>query len=254
MTASNVEPDTTAAAISISIGGAPAHFSKITRRRLFEEVCDRIRAKLARGEYRPGDKLPAERELAAEFGVGRPAVREALCALENAGILTLKGGAFVRQADPDTVTQSIHDLMNLGHISLHALMEARIVLTDSVLKMACERGTAQEFDAIEHSIDVSERLEAYGALDERLSAGTEFFRLIAVAAHNDALLLLVDSLTVIVHRVVRQVRPQTTALIPLRRQILSAMREHDAETAQSVLHDFFKQVEAEFLLAANTSK
>ncbi|MDB5827320.1 MAG: uncharacterized protein JWQ73_1540 [Variovorax sp.] len=253
MTASNVDTDTAARAPAITVAVAPAQFSKITRRRLFEEVCDRIRAKLARGEYRPGDKLPAERELAAEFGVGRPAVREALRALENAGLLTLKGGAFVREADPDTVTQSIHDLMNLGHISLDALMEARIVLTDSVLKMACERGTAQEFDAIERSIDVSERLELYGALDERLSAGTEFFRLIAVAAHNDALLLLVDSLTVIVRRVVRQVRPQTTALIPLRRQILAAMRRHDARAAQAVLHDFFKQVQAEFLLAAKAS-
>jgi GntR family transcriptional repressor for pyruvate dehydrogenase complex len=231
----------------------PPQFSKITRRRLFEEICDRIRAKLARGEYRPGDKLPPERELAIEFGVGRPAVREALRTLENAGILTLrtglKGGAFVREADPATVTQSIHDLMNLGHISLQALMEARIVLTGSVLRMACERGTEEEFDAVDRSIDISERLELYGELNERLTAGTEYFRLIAVAAHNDALLLLVDSLSVIVRRVVLQVRPQTTALVPLRRQILAAMRARDAATAQALLNDFFAQVQAEFLLA-----
>ena len=202
----------------------------------------------------PGDKLPPERELAIEFGVGRPAVREALRTLENAGILTLrtglKGGAFVREADPATVTQSIHDLMNLGHISLQALMEARIVLTGSVLRMACERGTEEEFDAVDRSIDISERLELYGELNERLTAGTEYFRLIAVAAHNDALLLLVDSLSVIVRRVVLQVRPQTTALVPLRRQILAAMRARDAVTAQALLNDFFAQVQAEFLLAS----
>lgn len=250
MTDSNVDFDAAASDIAI----APAQFSKITRRRLFEEICDRIRAKLARGEYRPGDKLPPERALAAEFGVGRPAVREALRTLENAGILMLKsglkGGAFVREADPATVTQSIHDMINLGHISVDALMEARIVLTDSVLKMACERGTEQQFDAVERSIDTSERLESYGDLDARLSAGTEFFRLIAVAAHNDALLLLVDSLTVIVRRVVRGTRPHTTAMIPLRRRILAAMRKRDAQAAQEALHDFFKQMQVEFLSAA----
>ena len=60
-------------------------FSKVRRRRVFEEICDQIRRKLARGEFRPGDKLPTERELAAEFSVGRPAVREALRTLHYHG-------------------------------------------------------------------------------------------------------------------------------------------------------------------------
>lgn len=225
---------------------APLQFSRIKRRRISEEICDRIRRKLARGEFRPGDKLPSERDLAAEFGVGRPAVREALRLLENSGVLLLKkglkGGAFVREADPDVVTQSIHDLMNLGHISMPALMEARMVLTASVLKLACERGTPEEFDAIEHSIDVSERLEMFGELDERLRAGTDFFHWIALAAHNDALELLVDSLAVIMRRVVLQMRPQTTALIALRRRILAAMRERDVAVAQAALDEFFATI------------
>ena len=144
------------------------------------------------------------------------------------GVLQLKkgvkGGAFVREGDPQIVTQSLHDLMNLGHVSLSALREARIVLTDSVLKMACVRGTKEDFDAIEHSIDLSERLETYGDFNERVIAGTDFFRLIAVAAHNEVLTVLVDSLTAIVRHVVTQVHPPTTAPFHLvdnqRREIL----------------------------------
>lgn len=228
-------------------------FSKVKRRRVFEEICDQIRRKLARGEFRPGDKLPTERELAAEFSVGRPAVREALRTLESSGVLVLKkglkGGAFVREGDPTVVTQSIHDLLNLGHISMQALMEARVVLTASVMKLACERGTTEEFDAIEQSINISERLEIYGELEERLIAGTEFFRLIAVAAHNDALFLLVDSLAVIQRRMVMQVRPQTTAQIELRRSMLAAMRKRDAASAQKYLDEFFTIVRDRYLLA-----
>jgi GntR family transcriptional repressor for pyruvate dehydrogenase complex len=233
-------------------------FSKVRRRRVFEEICDQIRRKLARGEFRPGDKLPTERELAAEFSVGRPAVREALRTLESSGVLVLKkglkGGAFVREGDPTVVTQSIHDLLNLGHISTHALMEARVVLTNSVIKLACERGTSEEFDAVERSIDVSERLEIYGELEERLIAGTEFFRLIAVAAHNDALLLLVDSLGIIVRRMVMQVRPQTTAMVELRRLMLAAMRARDATAAQKHLNEFFVLVTERFMLAEAQQK
>jgi GntR family transcriptional repressor for pyruvate dehydrogenase complex len=232
---------------------ARLQFSKVRRRRVFEEICDQIRRKLARGEFRPGDKLPTERELAAEFSVGRPAVREALRTLESSGVLVLKkglkGGAFVREGDPTVVTQSIHDLINLGHISMHHLMEARIVLTGSVVRLACERGTPEEFDAIEKSIDVSERLDIYGELEERLIAGTEFFRLIAVAAHNDALLLLVDSLGIIVRRMVMQVRPQTTAMIETRRLILGALRRRDPAAAQEHLNEFFVHVKDRFLLA-----
>jgi GntR family transcriptional repressor for pyruvate dehydrogenase complex len=231
----------------------PLRFAKVTRRRVFEEICDQIRRRMARGDYRPGDKLPTERELAAEFGVGRPAVREALRTLENSGVLELrkglKGGAFVRQGDPALLTQSIHDLMNLGHLSLESLMEARIVLSAAVLKMACERGTEEEFDAVEQNIDVSEQLETYGDLRERVLAGTEFFRLIAAAAHNDALTLLIDSLSVIVRHVVLQSRPPSTAQVVLRRQILAAMRKRDAATAQARLHEFFTAIQAEFLRA-----
>ena len=56
-------------------------FEPIHTRRAFEEICDRIRAQIAAGTLRPGDKLPAERELALQLGVGRNALREALRSL-----------------------------------------------------------------------------------------------------------------------------------------------------------------------------
>lgn len=233
---------------------AQAQFTKITRRRVYAKACDRIRARIARGDYRPCDNLPPERDLAPEFGVGRPAVREALRSLENADLLNVKaglrGGAFVQEVDRATVTQSIHDLLNLGHITLGALMEARIVITISVVQMACEGSTAEEFDTNERCIDVSQQLEIYGTLDERPAAGTELFRLISVAAHDEALLLLVDSLSAIVRRMVRSVGPQTTALIPLRRGILTALRQRDTLEALVLLKDFFAQVHLQLQASA----
>ncbi|WP_426442565.1 FadR/GntR family transcriptional regulator [Bradyrhizobium genosp. P] len=79
--------------------------------RAFDTICQKVRDLLADGSLKPGDKLPAERQLAEQFGVGRSALREALRTLEAAGILTLKkgahGGAFIRQGDPSRVTQVI---------------------------------------------------------------------------------------------------------------------------------------------------
>lgn len=226
-------------------------FTKVQRRRVFEEICDQIRGKLARGEYRPGDKLPSERDLAAELGVGRPAVREAIRTLENAGVLMLKkglhGGAFVRDGSPETMTQSLHDLMSLGHISLAALMEARRVIIGSVLKLACERGTVEEFDAIEGIIDRIEALDVNKQFQEKLAAGTEFFQAITAAAHNNVLVLLTDSLTTIVRFVATNVRPDNNAMTePLRREILACLRARDSAGAQVHLERFFETVEGEF--------
>ena len=226
-------------------------FMKVKRRRVFEEICDQIRGKLMRGEYRPGDKLPPERELAVELGVGRPAVREALRTLENAGVLELKkglrGGAFVRDGSPETVTQSLNDLMNLGHITLPALMEARRVIIGSVVRLACERGTPEEFDAMERAVDLSEQLDVERQFQEKVAAGTEFFRLMAVAAHNNVLMLLTDSLSMIVRQVATNVRPASNPLTDAeRREIVGCLRMRDTAGAQLHLERFFESVEGEF--------
>ena len=100
-------------------------FQQVKTRRVFEEICEQIRQRLATGALKPGDKLPAERELALEFKVSRPAVREALRTLEISGIVSLqkgvKGGAFIRDGNPGLLTQSLQDLMILGRVSLRSL-------------------------------------------------------------------------------------------------------------------------------------
>ena len=79
-------------------------FQPIQVRRAFEEICDRIRARIAAGLLKPGDKLPAERELAQQLGVGRNALREALRSLEIAGIVRLQKGAQGRRLHPSKAT------------------------------------------------------------------------------------------------------------------------------------------------------
>jgi GntR family transcriptional repressor for pyruvate dehydrogenase complex len=226
-------------------------FAKVRRRRVFEEIVDQIRAKLASGEYKPGDKLPTERELAQELGVGRPALREALRTLENSGVLLLKkgpqGGAFVREGSSEAVTRSLHDLMHLGHLSMEALVEARVVITRSVVEIACARGTDADFEAIESNIDLTERLEAEGDFVQRVHAGTEYFRLVAVAAHNDVLMLLVDSLTAIVRFMILQSKPAADAQVPRRRALLAALRRRDRAEALAHLDGFFRGIARDML-------
>ena len=136
-------------------------FEPIHTRRAFEEICDRIRAQIAAGTLRPGDKLPAERELALQLGVGRNALREALRSLEIAGIVRLqkgaKGGAFIQAGDASRMNEVVRDMLSLGSISVAELTESRVHIQDLVVRLACERATAADLDALAANIDRTER-------------------------------------------------------------------------------------------------
>src|SRR5579871_1886282 len=81
----------------------------IVRRKLSDEVFDRLKSLISSGELQPGDAMPSERDLMERFGVGRPAIREAMQQLSNMGLLTISHGerAKVRQPTARSILQQI---------------------------------------------------------------------------------------------------------------------------------------------------
>src|SRR5688572_13335863 len=72
----------------------------IDRRKLFEQVAAHLQREILQGALKPGDRLPPERDLQSRFGVGRPAVREALITLQRSGLIEIGNGAPARVAMP----------------------------------------------------------------------------------------------------------------------------------------------------------
>lgn len=219
-------------------------FQQVRTRRVFEEICDQIRQLLNAGTLRPGDRLPAERDLALEFGVSRPAVREALRTLEISGVVSLqkgvKGGAYVRDGNPALLTQTLQDLVSLGRVSLRSLVEARALILDTVMRLACERASEEDFRKIEENISY---IESSHDLDHRAAAGATFFRLIAEATRNEVLVMLVDSLGDIVRYVINRIgRKAWPELVEVRRRILAAMRKRNPGVAIKAIHEYLAVV------------
>ena len=236
-----------------------ASFKKIKPRRAFEEICEIIRDQLSAGILRPGDKLPPERELALQLGVGRNAVREALRSLEFAGVIVLrkgtKGGAFVREGDPGTMTQVLQDLMNLGSISLAELIEARLHIQDVVVRLAALRATQADFDALERNIVRTEEATLAGDFLTRIECSQEFYRILSSATQNQALYLIVESLTEILMRYLRAsaaagARTQPN-LVRTRRKFLKLLSARDAEGAAREMTKHLQSVHR--LLTGGTS-
>jgi GntR family transcriptional repressor for pyruvate dehydrogenase complex len=211
-------------------------FSPIKTKRAFEEICDQIRREVALGKLRPGDRLPPEREFAEQLGVSRTAIREAMRSLENAGLVQcyqgMGGGAFIREGNSRVLTQAVSDMVMLGQIPSSSVTEARIILTEQAIRLACERATEEDLDAIGRDIDKAEELTLAGNFSRRGSYITEFYRLLANATHNQVVVMLVESLSELVRTqmVKVSVKPRRD-FIAVRRNVLRHLRARNAEAA-----------------------
>lgn len=146
----------------------------IRRRRLSDEVLARLEKMILSAEYEPGDQLPSERQLMERFGVGRPAVREALYSLQKMGLLEIKSGERGRVTKP---TPRI--LLNeLGGAARHLLaqpegerhfQEARTFFEVGLVRHAAQHASAADVEELGAALDANrlalDDLEAFERTD-----------------------------------------------------------------------------------------
>src|SRR5438045_8280881 len=123
-------------------GPALTVIEPIRRIRLYQGIVEQIEGLLEKGDLRPGDQLPPERQLAEQFQVSRASVREALRTLELLGIVETRagGGTFVRQTSPDDLARPLTGLISRGH-SLADVIEFRGLIEPAIAALAAERIT-----------------------------------------------------------------------------------------------------------------
>src|ERR1700759_246052 len=227
-----------------AVGAAvPVTFRPIRTRRAFEEICERIREQLALGVLKPGDKLPAERELAQQLGVSRNVLREALRSLEMAGIVKLqkgvKGGAFIREGDTGRMNEVMRDMLSLGTISVRELSEARINVIDLVVRLACVSARQRDFEALEANIERTDLATHEGRLLDRVECSREFYKLLAESTGNKVIAMITNSVTEIHMRFVyAKVASSGVAMERLaqkRRQLLAAVGQRNAPLASRLM-------------------
>ncbi|WCT73776.1 GntR family transcriptional regulator [Sphingomonas naphthae] len=213
--------------------------------RAFEIICERIRNDLATGALKPGDKLPAERELAAQFQVSRSALREALRSLEVAGILRnlkgVKGGAFVQEAAPDRIVQAMQDYVSLGDITLRELTEARIAMQDVIVRLACAR--ASEADLVELE-EIAAATQTVSDVAARYQCAIAYYKVLARATGNRIFGIFVDSLSSILQQFVRGPDYETLqeSLIDSRLRLVAHLRAGDADAAATEMREHLERV------------
>ncbi|HRX40966.1 MAG TPA: GntR family transcriptional regulator, partial [Parvularculaceae bacterium] len=155
-------------------------------------VAQRLMDDIRQGVWRPGDKLPTERQLAANLGL-----REALRALEILGLIQVRqgSGVFVSSLSAEQLLTPLRFFISLDAGNIEALFEARINLEATVAGLAAERASEEELAQIRAALkSPSGRI---GEIEPFLEADVYFHQLIAKAAHNAILERIVSSLSVL---------------------------------------------------------
>jgi len=142
------------------------------------------------------------------------------------------------------LTQSLRDLAARGQIEPGDLDQARRLVNCMLLRLACENGQDDDFDAIERNILDIERHVVPEDREKRADASLEFFRLITRAAHNEVLVVVSDTLTNILRQVLKaesslKYQPE---LVSVRKRILQHLRQRDADAAEVEMTRYFEQM------------
>lgn len=168
----------------------------IPRRKLHQEVLDRLMARIHAGEFAPGEQLPSERDLMETYGVGRPSIREALQQLERSGLVSISHGERARvllptaQAMVGQMADAARYLLSVEPRTLDHLKEARVLLEAGVARLAAERADATGLALLRQRLD--EHCQADH--DDFLERDIAFHRQIAVMSGNPVFPAVVEGM------------------------------------------------------------
>ncbi len=210
-----------------------AHFGPVRKRKLSDDVIERLEAAIRDGTYPEGATLPSERELMALFQVGRPSVREALFALQKRGLVQLGAGEKPKVTRPSPR----HLLDELGSAArilldepsgLDHFEQARLALEVYLVTHACKHADAADLARLEAAVEANRT--AIGKGETFIATDVAFHRVLTEMTGNPVFLAMHDAIVEwIIHErpVLLNTATNNRASHAQHRAILEAIRRRD---------------------------
>jgi GntR family transcriptional repressor for pyruvate dehydrogenase complex len=211
-----------------------------------DRIISELKKLIVSGQLKPGDRLPAERSLSEKFGVGRSYVREAILKLEFYGLLKTnpQSGTYVSGLSIKVIDNIITDIIKLNKDNFSALIEARYYLELDAIKLAAERRTGADLEAIEQAmLDYEAKTNAgLDAVEEDML----FHIMIARASNNSVIesmiLILIPDLikTIIENKICGDNRGKTA--MQEHRAIFEALKSGDIDGAENAMAQHLDEI------------
>jgi GntR family transcriptional regulator, transcriptional repressor for pyruvate dehydrogenase complex len=226
--------------------GEDVMYKIVRSSRLYEQIVQQVEESIHKGAMKPGDQLPPERELAQQFGVSRTAVREAVKALREKGLVEAYPGrgTFITDGTSYSMRQSLDRMLRVGQAEGSGfLAEVRDILEPEIAAMAATRADAADLASMREQIGVMD--ESRKDPDAFIEADLDFHLALAEAAANPLILSLIDS-------IVGLLREQRIGIFQVdggpergqyhHKKILEAMEHRDPTGAREAMKAHLRQV------------
>jgi GntR family transcriptional repressor for pyruvate dehydrogenase complex len=153
-------------------------FKPVKKTRIYEEIVNKIKAMVEKGELTAGDRLPSERDLSAAFRVSRPSVREALKTLESHGYLEIRQGegTFISRDPIESFIEPFAAIILTEKEYQIQILEMRQQIEPQIAWLAAERATTDEMSRMEKTLNLQEekvRIGETGAELDKIFHRTE---------------------------------------------------------------------------------
>lgn len=214
-----------------------------------EQVVSYVRNLIERGELRPGDRLPAERDLATHIGVSRPTVRAGLHALAAMGVVQSRhgSGTFIPSGPPSLGTEALSFLAALHGFTRDEMYEARRILEVGAAGLAAERATHEQIATLAEEV-----AGMFASMDDPrvfLVHDINFHRAVAAASGNPIVASIVEMVSALYYErrrdtAVRASERDLKDAADMHRRIYQAIRGRDADAARNAMHTHLVQASA----------
>jgi len=219
-------------------------YQPIQSERLYEQIVNQIEQRIAAGDLKVGDQLPAERELAEQFTVSRTAVREAIKALREKGLVEIRlgRGTFVTNGAAGAVRHSLGLLLKAENGFVN-LAEVREILEPEIAALAATRITEENILAMTEAVETMET--ALDNVEIFVEADLDFHLALAEATQNPIIPSLMDSII----DLLREQRKRTGNVEGglargqyHHKRILETVIQRDSVAARQAMHEHLLQV------------
>lgn len=211
-----------------------------------DRVVDHVRRLLEKGDLRPGDRLPSERDFALELGLSRPSVRSGLEALEAMGVVVSRRGAgtFIADGPPSLGSEPLSLLATLHGFTPNEMFEARLVLEVGVAALAAEHATAEELGTLAE--EVTEMFASVEDPNAFLVHDVRFHRAVAAGCGNRVLAALMEMVAAQFYELRKETVDQARDLrvsAEMHRRVYRAIKARDLEAARSTMAEHLKHAQ-----------
>lgn len=213
-------------------------FKKLKRAtNLYEDVVNEIKKAIISGKYKTGEALPSETELARQFGVSRPVIREGIRVLQSRGFLEIKrgitGGAFVKDLYKLPFMEDFADLIRYRRIKVDHLARARLLLEPEVCRLTAQNASDKDIREMQSLLDSYDLIKERDKLDPLYAM---FHRLVGRACRNPIYSIIMENIMDFTESFIKTMKPVTTIIHNEsdHDEIMEAFRQRDSEKAAEV--------------------